>query len=42
MEKKDNNSNNNINIFQKYYLPQEKKIKLQNTDFLDYTSFLSN
>ena len=35
------NSNNKINIFQKYYLPQAKPIKLKNNDFSDYSSFLS-
>ena len=38
----ENINNNNINIFQKYYLPQEKEIKQSNNDFLDYSSFLSN
>ena len=38
------NSNNKINIFQKFYLPKEKEIKndnFSNIDFLDYNSFLS-
>ena len=34
-------SDNQTNIFQKYYLPKAKEVKKPNNDFLDYSSFLS-